>query len=152
MAVRIPHPVILYSSFAALASFAVWQTRPERKAIVQWYGRESDRNERITRTLMLNRAALAAFDVVGIVGIAGLSPWSRSSGDYLQTRLHLNNRWIVFVPGSDMFYSLDETEPGSSDESVQVRPLSELSRWPDLPLLVFDEAGRGRLVRRPAKQ
>jgi hypothetical protein len=152
LAARIPGRALLYSSFALLALLAVWQTQPERKAIVHWYNRESDRNERITQTLMANRAALASLDVVGVVGIAGLSPWSHSSGNYLRTRLHLDNRWIVFVPGNDMFYSLDKTEPGSRDESVQVRSLSEVARWPELPLLVFDEKGRGRLVRRPAKR
>jgi hypothetical protein len=152
LAARIPRRALLYSSFALLALLAVWQTQPERKVIVHWYGQESDRNERITRTLIANRAALASLDVVGVVGVAGLSPWSHSSGNYLRTRLHLDNRWIVFVPGNDMFYSLDETEPGSRHGSVLVRSLSEVARWPELPLLVFDEKGSGRLVRRPAKR
>lgn len=142
----------LYASYAILAVVAVWQTQSERVMIVHWYAQESNRNERITRTLVANRAALAHFELVGVVGIAGLSPWAHSSGDYLRTRLHLDNRWIVFVPGNDMFYSLDETGPGSSDESVQVRSLTEIARWPELPLLVFDETGSGRLVKPSAKR
>ena len=142
LADRLRRTALVYLPFAVVAILAVLQTQRERKAIVRWYGRESDRNERMTRTLIANRAALEPLDVVGVLGVSGLSPWSRSNGDYLRIRLRLANRWIVFVPRSDMFYTLNRTRG-----SVDVRPLSLRTGWPDLPLLVFDESGSGRLVR-----
>ncbi len=149
LADRIPRPGLLYLGSALLTLFAAWRTHPERKAIVEWYRRESDRNAQIVRTLIENREALSHLAQVGIVGIDGLSPWSHSSGEYLWTRLQLRNHWIVFVPASNMFYSLDEPESVSPNWLVHVRPLSEISGWSNLSLLIFDDAGRGRLVGQP---
>lgn len=147
LAVRVRWPALVYAISVLLAIFAVRLTHGERSAIVRWYANESERNDNITHTLVENRAALASLPTVGIVGVAGLSPWSRSDGDYLRTRLHLRNRWIVFVARSDIFYSLND-----SHGKVHVRSLASLARSPQLPLLVFDTSGRGRLVRPQAER
>lgn len=143
LAERFPRAIV-YASFALIALLALWRTQAERKAIVEWYARESILNEQIVKTLIQNRAAISRAAEVGVVGIEGLSPWSHSAGDYLRNRLGFRNRWIVFVPKSDMFYSLDGP-PASPDSVVQVRPLWELPRWPNLPVLFFDQAGSARL-------
>ena len=146
LAARVRWPALVYAVSVLLAILAVRQTHVERCAIVRWYGNESQRNENITRTLVENRAALASLPAVGVVGVEGLSPWSRLDGTYLRTRLDLENRWIVFVPRSDIFYMLND-----SDGKVHIRSLASLSKSPHLPLLVFDPSGRGRLVRRDAQ-
>ncbi|MCE7653965.1 hypothetical protein [Vibrio fluvialis] len=47
-------------------------------------------------------------DKVLVINPPGLSPWSHSSGQYLERRMNTSNQWIVLVNESDGFYQIGE--------------------------------------------
>ena len=123
-------------------------TQQSRASEARFFIRQSTINRTILDSLSAYRPQLDSVDVVGIVGVEGWSPWLKTQAEFLTER-GFHNRWVVFVH-QDPFYgqqlAFDPYQQPSSEieptQPVSFLRLTDLERFPDLPLLKFDRRGR----------
>ncbi len=128
-----------------LLAAAYVSTRAESRAIATWYAEHTARSRRVEDTLRRHAVQLASESEVGILGAEWPGPWTMTNGRYLEKRLGLPNRWIVFsAPGSAFYPS--EVGP-TPDSKIEVRALDRVPDSGPLLFLVFDQRGNGVPVR-----
>ena len=135
-----------------LAAIVMWQANPHRQGVAGWYALQQGANERMLQSLREHRSSIAREQVVGIVGVDGLSPWSNTDAQFLRRKLYFDNRWIVFVEKDSMFYQIDpvvdgRTSPRNGKQFVLVEQSSRLCDEPALAVLVFDPSGAATMAR-----
>ena len=101
-------------------------------------------NKQMVDSIFANKTNLAKEQVVGIVGVEGLSPWSNNDGAYLQKKLGFGNRWVVFVDKSTMFVTVRESAPSAYLSVVSSQRLCD---QPGLLVMKFDSSGVGTPLR-----
>lgn len=118
--------------------------RTPRLMVAGWYESAQRSNKQILDSLVANKALLGNEEVVGIVGVESLSPWSNTDGSYLRKKLGFGNRWVVFVDKSSMFYTINEhTAPAY----LSVFSSQRLCEQPRLLVMKFDSSGVGTPLR-----
>jgi hypothetical protein len=132
-----------------LAASTVVLSQPSRESEVRFFTHESAINRNIIESLIDYRPQLESVDVVGIIGVKRWSPWLKTQGEFL-AQLGFDNRWMVFIEENPFYgeqLAFDPyQQPGAELDPahpVSFLRLIELERFPDLPLLVFDNEGRG---------
>lgn len=118
--------------------------RTPRLMVASWYESGQRLNKQMLDSLVANKALLNNEEVVGIVGVEGLSPWSNTDGAYLQKKLGFKNRWVVFVDKSTMFFTINES---AAPAYVLVISSQRLCEKPRLLVMKFDSSGVGTPLR-----
>lgn len=99
------------------APLTVAGMQDERRLMVAvWYARAQQGNERIIQELLKVKPRLDHERVVGVAGLDGLSPWSRTDAGYLRRKLGFKQQWVVFVDQPNAYYSIHD-----EDEMAPVR-------------------------------
>jgi len=127
-----------------VAIAAVAGSYDARRDLARHYARHASYNRAIADFLAERRDALAG-NAVAVHGLAGPSPWSNSTGAYLERFLGRRVDWHVFVPREDLFYRFG-TKPGGT---VHVHPAAracEIAGAPGIAHVVVGADGRARVV------
>lgn len=136
--------MIIGTSFYVLLQYDL-----ERKGIAAWYTGQQILNKNIIGTLQQNRGSISKEDIVAIQGIEGLSPWGNTDAQFLRNKLGFQNKWILFVGGSNAFNTVNYNDDAGSlhamdqRQHVFVAPLSMMCDMPDMLIIVFDGNGLG---------
>lgn len=127
------------------ASFTVFQLdATERIKVADWYRRVQAANASMVKFIIAWKPAIDHDGIVGVVGVEGLSPWSKTKGTYLQRNLGFSNEWVVFVDKPTVFFPLGPGMPGSK---ISVRSLDAVCQSPNMLIIDFDSTGKGAVVR-----
>ena len=118
--------------------------RLPRLMVAEWYESAQKTNKQMLDSILANKAMLKKEEVVGVVGVEGLSPWSNNDGAYLQNKLGFGNHWVVFVDRSTMFFTIKESVPPAYLSVISTQRLCE---QPSLLVMKFDSSGVGAPVR-----
>lgn len=134
----------------ALGVFA--QANPQRQAVAGWYRAQQRTNEAMIVSLRQHRHLIAREDVVGIVGIDALSPWSNTDAQFLNRKLYFDNKWIVFVDKDSMFFQIDPIVGGKVASAhgrrfITVQQTARICTMPELLVLSFDVSGNATPMR-----
>ena len=84
------------------------QFESERGNIIRWYENQHEITSNILKNIRKLTSEHKGVDKVLVINPPGLSPWSHSSGQYLERRMNTSNQWIVLVNESDGFYQIGE--------------------------------------------
>ncbi|HZY20067.1 MAG TPA: hypothetical protein VFE82_16470 [Ramlibacter sp.] len=117
---------------------------PRRSTVAGWYAAIQARNARMVHFITTYKPAIDHDRVVGVAGVEGLSPWSKTSGRFLQRKLGLVNDWVVFVDKPNIFFPLG---PGHAGSKITVVLSAAACEAPDMLVVRFDAEGNGALVR-----
>ena len=130
-----------------IAVGTIVQSHDARAYESRYFARQAEINLNIVNGLLAYRTEIASASIVGIVGVEGWSPWLRTQAEYLSDR-GFDNQWALFVwPNSFYGEQLADDpyqqanpiiEPG---RTVSFLRMTDLQKYPDLPLLEFDKKG-----------
>lgn len=127
----------------ALAAFGLYHTQDQRATSAASYAEAARYNRATTDFVVRNRARLAGRNVA-VFGLTGLSPWSHTTGRYLERGLSAPASWRVYVPHADTFYPYGE-RPQSR---IAIKPETQACELGDQAIyVVFDPRGNGSLAR-----
>lgn len=126
------------AAFFSSTLVVAYLDRLPRLMVAGWYESAQRTNQRMLESIVANKALLDREAVVGVVGVEGLSPWSNSSGAYLQNKLGFANRWVVFIDNNSIFFTKNETVP---EAYISVASSKSLCEKPDLLVMKFDATG-----------
>ena len=135
------------------ASFYVLHHDRKRQSIAAWYSGQQVLNKNIIRTLQKNRGVILKESIVAIRGIEGLSPWDNTNAEFLRNKLDFQNKWILFVSGSNAYntinyqYVAGALHATNKRQYVLITPKSEICDMPDMLIFDFDEKGLGKPLR-----
>lgn len=115
-----------------------------RQNVAGWYASTQARNALMVQFIAAHKPAFDHDGIAGVAGVDGLSPWSKTSGRYLQRKFGLMNEWVVFVDEPNQFFPLGPGLPGSK---IQVALTVTACDAPNMLVARFDAAGKGSLVR-----
>ncbi len=118
--------------------------RLPRLMVAGWYESAQRTNKLMLESIVANKSMLEREDVVGVLGVEGLSPWSNNDGAYLRKKLGFSNRWVVFLDKSTMFFTINESDPAAY---LSVIPSMRLCEHPGLLVMKFDSSGTGKPLR-----
>lgn len=131
---------IFFSSTLVVA----YLDRLPRLMVAGWYETVQRTNQRMIEALLANKPMLDQEAEVGIVGVEGLSPWSKSNGAYLQKKLGFVNRWVVFIENNSIFFATNKSVP---EAYISVLSSQRLCENPELLVMKFDASGAAVPVR-----
>jgi hypothetical protein len=143
---RIPKAAITIV-LGAIAVGTIIQSQDARAYETRYFARQAQINQNIVNGLLAYRTEITSANVVGIVGVEGWSPWLRTQAEYLSGR-GFDNQWVLFVwPNS--FYGEQLADDPYQQTSPTIEPgrtvsflrMTDLQKYPDLPLLEFDKKG-----------
>ncbi|EKF6711872.1 hypothetical protein OZ382_001920 [Vibrio cholerae] len=99
----------LYSfSVLFMAFYFSFHFKPERESVIRWYENQQNITLRIFNALDQLLLTKSNLDKIYVINPPGLSPWSHSSGQYLERKMHINSQWVVLVKETDNFYTVGE--------------------------------------------
>jgi hypothetical protein len=146
--------ITLFSSRKVTRSFALvlflvpfligYLDRLPRLMVAEWYKSAQKTNIQMFNSIVANQAMLQKEEVVGVVGVEGLSPWSNNDGAFLREKLGFWNRWVVFVDKSSMFFTIKESVLPTYLSVISSRQVCD---QPGLLVMKFDSTGVGVPVR-----
>lgn len=114
-----------------------------RKSVIHWYESQQKITANILKTLAIFPLESDSIETIVIVTPPGLSPWSHSTGQYLQRKLGMHYKWQVLVNESDGFYFM-----GSENKYISVNSLSNYNFMKNKsPVIIFDQNGNGQIKR-----
>lgn len=135
----------VFASALFIASFLIgYLDSSSRLMVASWYELVQRSNKQMVDSIISYRTLLAKEDVVGVVGIEGLSPWSNNDGSYLRKKLGFENRWIVFVDKSTIFFTIRDL---AAPAYLSISSSRQICDHPDLLLMKFDSSGLGIPIR-----
>jgi hypothetical protein len=129
----------------AVALYASVQGYATRASSARWYAEAIEYNRAITRFLADERGRLAGRRVA-VYGVAGLSPWSLSAGDYLAKLIGERLTWDVFVPKADIFYPLGPFAGGGTITVHEAAKACSVATDPQTLHLVISPRGSARFA------
>lgn len=133
--------------------YVLLQYDSERKGIAAWYSGQQIINKNIIGTLQQNRGLITKERIVAIRGIEGLSPWGNTDAQFLRNKLGFQNKWMLFVSGSNAFNTVNYNDATGSlhatdqRQYVLVAPISRMCDMPDMLIIDFDGKGLGEPLR-----
>ncbi len=131
-------------ALVVFAAIALALSHGSRRESAAWYNNVGLYNRSLTQFLVDHRGELLGRSIA-VFGVAGLSPWSHSTGAYLSQLLGGSVQWLVFVPHEDVFYRFG----ASRNAAVSVyreRDACDTLRGVSATMLTFDEHGHGNFV------
>lgn len=136
----------VFASILFLVPFLIgYLDRIPRLRVADWYASAQQSNKQMIDSIVANKALLDKEEVVGVIGVEGLSPWSNNDGAYLQKKLGFGQPWIVFVDKSTMFFTIRESVTSST--YLSVISSQRLCERHGLLVMKFDSLGVGTPLR-----
>lgn len=133
-------------AWTGLCLLAVVVHAPAHRARVQEYASKSSMNRAMVQAVLDRRDAIAASDRVGLVGLGESSPWCAQDAHYMR-KLGFGTHWVVFVPSPTRCYTQQEADAWRrTGILVSVRPLEELCKHGDMPVLHFAPDGTATMA------
>jgi len=107
--------------------------------------------DNVQKFLRAHRDEINRYKAVAVIGIGPgqieQSPWQKNgeTAFYLKDDFGLTPRWVLFVNSSNAAYRIDQGV-GDATSAVSVRSISTIDAYRDIPKLVFNPDGTGRLI------
>ncbi|OZA77428.1 hypothetical protein [Polynucleobacter sp. 39-46-10] len=131
----------VFASILFLVPFLIgYLDRLPRLMVAGWYASAQQSNKQMIDSIVANKALIDKEEVVGVVGVEGLSPWSNNDGAYLRKKLGFSRPWIVFVDKSTMFFTIRDSVPSTY---LSVTSSQGLCEKRGLLVMKFDSFGVG---------